>query len=291
MSGNHSLPKQNALRGIFLLSLAMLLIPVVDTIAKYLSAELSPLYLSWARYFAASLFIVPIAMRKFGRNIFPRRNIKSHFTRTFFIISAMLCFFISISTTPLATTVAVTMIAPIVATVFAVIVLKEKLTWVKTIALILGLSGALIIINPRVEMENGVIFAALAGLFYGLYMVTTRMTAQASDPIKTLCFQCVVGMVFLIPFAVLNWSMPTTDQLLLLLFMGIVSITAHGMTILAFQYAQASVLSPFIYLEIVSAAILGYFVFADVPGIAFWIGTTIIVIAGLLISFTREKST
>jgi drug/metabolite transporter (DMT)-like permease len=63
------------------------------------------------------------------------------------------------------------------------------------------------------------------------------------------------------------------------------------MTILAFQYAQASVLSPFIYLEIVSAAILGYFVFADVPGIAFWIGTTIIVIAGLLISFTREKST
>lgn len=289
MSDHHASPNQNLLRGICFLSLAMLLIPVVDTIAKYLSAELSPLYLAWARYFSASLFILPIAMVKFGWKVFPSRNIKSHFTRTIFIISAMLCFFISIATTPLATTVAVTMIAPIVATVFGVAVLKEKFTWAKVVALVLGLLGALIIINPSVEIESGVAFAALAGLFYGLYMVATRMTAQESDPIKTLCFQCVVGMVFLIPFAAFNWSIPTTNELLFLLFMGIVSITAHGMTILAFQSAQASTLSPFIYLEIVSAAILGYFVFADVPGITFWIGTTIIVAAGLLISLSKAE--
>lgn len=290
MLHQHSQLDQNRLRGIALFSISMLLIPIVDTIAKYLSTDLSPLYISWARYFFASLFILPIAVSKFGWSVFPKRNIKSHMMRTFFIVSAMLCYFVSLATTPLATATAVTMIAPIVATTFAVFVLKERLTWTKVIALILGVFGALIIINPSFDMEIGIIFAAFAGLFYGLYMVATRMTVQQSDPVKTLCFQCVVGMIFLIPFAVLNWSIPTTDELLLIALMGAFSIIAHGLTIAAFQHAQASTLSPIIYVEVVSAVILGYVVFSDVPGITFWIGTTVIVAAGLLISFSREKS-
>lgn len=290
MHNLHSQFDQNRLRGIVLFSLSMLLIPAVDTIAKYLSTELSPLYIAWARYFSASIFILPIAISKFGGNVFPKRNLKSHLMRTIFIISAMLCYFISLATTPLATATAVTMIAPIIATVFALIILKERLTWMKVIALVLGVIGALIIINPSFDMEIGILFAAFAGLFYGLYMVATRMTVQQSNPIKTLCFQNVVGMVFLIPFAVLNWSIPTTNELLLIVFMGIFSIVAHGLTILAFQHAQASTLSPIIYLEVISAVIFGYVVFSDVPGVTFWIGTTIIIAGGLLISFSHEKS-
>lgn len=290
MSNHHSQPSQIRLRGILLFSLAMLLVPALDTIAKYLSAELSPLYISWARYFFASIFILPFAMSKFGLNVFPKRNIKSHMMRTFFIVSAMLCYFTSLATTPLATATAVTMIAPIIATIVAVIVLKEALNRIKVIALILGGVGALIIIRPSFDLEIGMIFAIFTGLFYGLYMVTTRMTVHQSDPIKTLCFQCVVGMFFLIPFAVLNWSVPTTNELLLLALMGVFSIIAHGLTILAFQHAEASTLSPFIYLEVVSAATFGYVVFSDVPGITFWIGTVVIVAGGLLISLSKEKS-
>jgi drug/metabolite transporter (DMT)-like permease len=283
--------QQNLILGAAFLAVAMLTIPGLDAIAKYLSVELSPLYISWARYTAASIIILPIAMIKFGVKdlaFVPKRNIKSHFIRTFFIVSAMACYFIALATTPIATATAITMIAPIVATVAAVFLLGEKLTKLKIIALVFGFVGAMIIIQPSSDMESGVIFAAMTGFFYGGYIVTTRQMAQARNPLRTLTFQCVMGAMFLTPFALIYWELPTQSQLLFIFAMGLISVFCHGLTLLAFQYAQASALSPLVYLEIVSAAIFGYLVFADVPTITFWIGTGFIVFAGIVVSMSRE---
>lgn len=284
LARNHS-----TLLGIALFSMAMLFIPVLDSLAKYLTTDLSPLYIAWTRYLSASIFILPIAFFKFGRHVFPKRNIKSHFTRTFLIISAMLCYFIALSTTPLATATAVTMTAPIIATIAAVFILKERLTVVKVFALLLGFGGAMIITQPSMDMEIGLLFAFATGLLYGLYMVATRMTSRESDPVKTLCFQCVVGMLFLLPLALPYMEIPTMRELMFFAAMGFVSVVAHGFTIAAFQYAQASTLSPFIYLEIVSAVILGFVIFGDVPTLTYWIGAAVIVVAGLLISFSHKR--
>lgn len=290
MSNEFSPKNENVLLGAVLFSSAMLLIPLLDSIAKHLSQEMSPLYVSWARYLAAALMIVPFGIRKFGKGIFPKRNLKSHFMRTFFIVTAMLFFFVSLSTTPLATASAVTMIAPIIATVAAVYLLGESFTWPKLMALVMGFIGALIIINPTVEIQIGTIFAALTGIFYGLYIVTTRMTAKQSDPLKTLTFQCVVGALFLTPLALYAWDIPTKTEFLLILAMGVVSLAAHGLTLLAFQYAQTSTLSPLVYLEVVSAVFLGYVIFSDIPTLGFWIGAAFIILGGLSATMGRAKS-
>ncbi len=291
MMSDQFIPKNdNILLGAALFSSAMLLIPGLDAIAKYLAQDMSPLYVSWARYLAAAIMIIPFSFRKFGTGIFPKRNLKSHFMRTFFIIVAMLFFFISLSTTPLATASAVTMIAPIVATMAAVYLLGERFTWPKLAALVMGFIGAMIIINPTVEIQIGTIFAALTGIFYGMYIVTTRMTAKQSDPLKTLTFQCVVGALMLTPLALYAWDTPTQTEFLLILAMGVVSLTAHGLTLLAFQYAQTSTLSPLVYLEVVSAVFLGYVIFADIPTLGFWIGAAFIIIGGLSATMGRAKS-
>ena len=67
MMSDQFIPKNdNILLGAALFSSAMLLIPGLDAIAKYLAQDMSPLYVSWARYFAAAIMIVPFGIRKFG---------------------------------------------------------------------------------------------------------------------------------------------------------------------------------------------------------------------------------
>ena len=71
--------------------------------------------------------------------------------------------------------------------------------------------------------------------------------------------------------------------------MGLLSALAHLLVISAFRYAEASVLSPLAYFELVTATVIGFVVFSEFPGISSWLGTALIVLGGLLISLGRDQ--
>ena len=115
--------------GILLMMAAMLSIPVVDGIAKYLSAAYSPLFLGWARYAVAGLIVLPIAALRNGRNIFPAERRGSHLLRTLFLVVSMTLYFLALARIPLATAISAFFIGPIVAVVLSIFVLKERMTF------------------------------------------------------------------------------------------------------------------------------------------------------------------
>ncbi|MBT3700373.1 MAG: EamA family transporter [Alphaproteobacteria bacterium] len=271
------------LMGIVLMTLAMLLIPTVDGLAKYLSGQHSPLYIGWARYAVASMVVLPFAVFSHGKRIFPQNNLGPHILRTIFLMSAMTLFFLAIARTPLATAISAYFVAPIIAALLAVIFLKERLTTIKTVAVVLGFSGALIILRPGMDMDIGVLLAMGAGAFFAFYVITTRQASRQSDPIRTLVFQCVVGTLILTPQAIWAWSLPAVQDLHLFLTMGCLSALSHILSITAFRYAEASTLAPLVYLELVSASIIGYIFFDDLPDVGIWIGAAVIVASGLLL--------
>lgn len=269
--------------GILLMSAAMLSIPLVDGIAKYLTAAHSPLFVGWARYAVAGLIVLPIAVFRNGRHIFPVERRASHLLRTFFLVLSMTLYFLALARIPLATAISAFFIGPIVAVVLSIVILKESLTWPKVASLTLGFIGALVILRPGAELNPGILLAFGAGLCFGLYLIATRWASQSSDPIKTLAFQCVIGTLLLTPQAALTWTTPQWSEFGFFLCLGLFSAFSHMMSIAAFRFAEASLLAPLVYLELIGAALIGYYAFNEIPDAYTIIGAGFIIAAGLIL--------
>ena len=84
------------------------------------------------------------------------------------------------------------------------------------------------------------------------------------------------------------WQTPTNTDLMLMLAMGLLAALGHYMIIKSFEYAEASVLAPYGYSEIIMASLIGYFVFGNFPDLYSWIGISIIIFSGIYISI-RER--
>lgn len=268
--------------GIALMVTAMLIVPFVDGIAKALSNTHSPLFIAWARYAVASAIVLPVATALHGRNFLPSKRRVSHMLRTVYLITAMTLYFFSIATVPLATAVSAYFIGPIVAVALAIVLLGERITTTKIASVGLGFTGSILVVRPGPGIEPGILLALGAGISFAFYLIATRKASEASDPVKTLAFQCLIGTLLLTPQALFAWSPGWTD---LWLFAGLGSLSAisHFLSITAFRFAEASALAPLVYVELIGAALIGYLLFGDMPDVATVAGASMIAVAGLLL--------
>lgn len=285
------MPLTQQTKGVILMTLTMLAIPLVDGLGKHLSASYSPLFIGWARYAAASLMVMPLAMAMRGTRVFPAERRLSHLLRTAFLVAAMTLYFLAIARIPLVTAISISFVAPIITIVLSVIVLKERMTKRKSLSLGLGLAGSLVVVPPGASTDPGTLLALASGICFALYLIATRHAAQRSDPVKTLTFQCVVGALLLTPQGILAWSAPAWNDLLLLFAMGLISTLCHMMGIAAFRLADASTLAPLTYVELIGAAIVGYLWFNEIPGAQTLTGATLIMAAGLILIERRQPRT
>lgn len=275
--------------GIVLMAVAMLIVPAADAIAKYLSGTHSPIFLTWARYVAALGFILPVAMIQRGQAPSPARawsgrHWLSQILRAGFLVAAMALYFAAIARIPLADALGAYFIAPIAATLLAAIILHERLDRRKLLAVVLGFVGAILVVRPGGETSTDTLIALASGGCMAGYLVMTRLTAQDRPPVATLTIQLTLGVLMLTPVALLQWTTPTRDGLLLILLMGLVSTLGHLMTISAFRLASVATLSPLVYLELIGATALGFALFGDLPSPMTWAGIAVIVAAGLIVA-------
>jgi drug/metabolite transporter (DMT)-like permease len=270
-----------ATQGVLLMTLAMLSIPLVDGVAKHLSAAYSPLFIGWARYAVASVIVVPISAALHGRFAFPTERVSSHILRTLFLVAAMTLYFLAIARIPLATAASAFFVGPIVAVVLSVVMLGELMTISKAIALALGAAGSVVILRPGGSTDHRILLAFASGVLFAFYLIATRHAAQASAPLPTLAFQCVVGALLLTPQAVATWHLPAATDLWLFAGLGAFSAISHILSIAAFRFSDASTLAPLVYIELIGAALIGYFAFGEVPGTSTVIGAMLIAAAGL----------
>jgi len=269
--------------------LAWAILPFMDTIAKYLSSELSFFQITWARYFFTVFFTLPFMFFFFRKNLTWSTQLRLQIFRGLTLFFANIFFFYSISVISMAKALTLAFVAPLITTALSPIFLGEKVGIRRWSAVIIGFVGSLIVIRPGFIEFNLASLAALGtGFFYGIYLVITRKLHTSDSPLLTLLLTGVVGAViatFLVPIV---WVAPRFDQWLLLALMGIFACFGHLFLILSLKYADASKLAPFSYFEIVTNVILGYYFFGDFPHFWTWSGLAIIICSGVYISF-REK--
>jgi len=277
-------------KAIFYNLLAWAILPFMDTIAKYLSSELSFFQITWARYFFTVLFTLPFMFFFFRKNLTWSTQPKLQIFRGLTLLCANILFFYSISIISMAKALTLAFVAPLITTALSPIFLGEKVGVRRWSAVIIGFVGSLIVIQPGfIEFNLASISALGTGFFYGIYLVITRKLHSSDSPLLTLLLTGVVGAVLASFFVPVVWINPTFNQWSLLALMGIFACLGHLFLILSLKYADASKLAPFGYFEIVTNVILGYYFFGDFPHYWTWVGLAIIICSGIYISL-RERS-
>ena len=267
---------------------AWAVLPFMDTIAKYLSSELSFFQITWARYFFTVFFTLPFMFFFFRKNLTWSENPKLQILRGLTLLIANICFFYSISIISMAKALTLAFVAPLITTALSPILLGEKVGARRWTAVLIGFVGSLVVIRPGFLEFNLATIAALGtGCFYGIYLVITRKLHSTDSPLLTLLITGVVGAViasFIVPFV---WINPTPVQWSLLALMGIFACLGHILLIYSLKYEDASKLAPFGYFEIIPNIIIGYFFFNHFPNHLHFLGLFIIISSGIYI-FRRE---
>jgi len=286
----------NSGKAVLLMATAVLMLPVMDAVAKLVSATIPSTQVAWTRFaFQIVLmapFVVPVLLKK------GNKNIASQALLGILLSITMVLIFAAIKFMPITDAIAIFFVEPLLVIIFSVIFLGEKIGWRRILAVMMGFLGALIIIRPSYSSFGLTAILPLGAAFsFAVYIVLTRNLAQIHKPAILQFNSGISGFIFLslalllgyiLGVEDLNPAIPTVREWLLLGMAGIITTIGHFMIILAFRYAEASILAPFQYLEIVSATIYGLWLFNDFPDYITWVGILIIVGSGLYI-FHRER--
>jgi len=143
----------------------------------------------------------------------------------------------------------------------------------------------LVVLQPTTDAFNAtILFAILAGASYAFYIMTTRKVSNVVSPLVTLLYTAIVGMIVMSFVVPAFWLEPTPQGWLIMAVMGACAAIGHFLIILACEFASASLVAPFNYVEIVGATLFSFFVFGYFPNLMVWIGIAIICASGVYIS-------
>ncbi len=283
----------NATRGIVIFVAAWFIIPVMDGGAKFLSEAGYPvLLIVWGRFFFNLVLMAPVAVAT-RRNLFTLPpDLLLQIIRAIALIAATILFFQGLQTLPLADALATYFVYPLFITAFAPILLGEIPGLRRWMAVGVGFAGSLLIIQPgNGAINEGTPYVLVAAVCFAFYNLLTRKLSGRSDAWQTLAFQMLVGTLVMSPVVVFVWQPLNMQAIAVLSMMAVASAVGHYMIIRAYDYAPASVLAPFSYFEIVSATLIGFFIFGDFPVMTTWAGVVVIVSSGIYISIRERRRT
>ena len=290
MSSGEGHLKQNTTSGILLILVAMTLVPMMDGIAKLLSARYPVMEIVWARYFFHLLILLPVVVSRYNRaDLLPKRPLLQIVRGGFLLVSTIL-FFAAIAVMPIADALALVFVSPLLVTALSPFLLGETVGPRRWAAVITGFIGALIIIRPGVgEVDAGTLLALSAGCVYAFYLIATRKLSGTAPPLITLTYTALLGAVAMSVVVPFVWVRPPLEDLAMMMGMGGIAALGHYFLIKAVELAPVSLLAPFGYSEIVMATLIGYVLFGDFPDKWTWTGVAVIVVSGIYISLRERR--
>ncbi len=269
--------------GVLLLILAMLLTPAVDGVAKTLAADHTPMMIAFIRYLCAGLVALAVAGSTGRRIVVPRGDRTGQLLRTALIMGAMTALIAALGMVPMAKAVGGFLIAPIVSGLLGMVIWREPPTVPRLAGSAVSFLGAALLMRPEAGLDPGSLFALLGGAFLGAYLAATRGARARTDALSTLAVQSLLGAALLAPFALAGGLPAVTPGLLAsALALGGISAICHFLTVAAYQRADATLLAPFLYFNLITALAVGFFWFGETPGLASLAGLAAIAGGGLL---------
>lgn len=284
--------------GIAWMIAATLLWSMMDTLNKYLSHQLPPAQVALMRFVMHTalifIFCAPILPR-----LLKTSSLRAQLIRGGFLAVGTYLIVVSFQRMPMLFVTSVSMLTPVLVTAISVPLLRERVGWRRWAGVLAGFVGALIVVGPAsVEVSLLVLFPLGQALVNALYQISTRGLGSRDSPYTTITYTGITGTVIalaLIPLVLAGvvpkeevWVDPDLIQWGLLTLVGLLGVVSHFCMILAFTAAPASVAAPFAYAGLIWSALVGLFVFDEIPTHATIVGAIVIACSGLHI-LRRER--
>jgi len=279
------------LRGILCMLVASSLFPVMNGLVQILSARYSTEQLVWARTASHLVFILALFAPTYGTALVRTSAPKLQIVRSGVHLISMICFFTGVKYLPLAKASSISFLAPFFVALLAWPILGERMTAGRMGAVLVAMLGALIVIRPGTEVFHWASVFLLGSAFcYGLYQILTRRLARYDSAETSAVYSALVGTVVMSIAAPFVWvPVAGWTDAALLFSLGIIGGLGHYFIARAMTYAQASVIAPFGYWQLVGAVIVGYLISGYLPDTFTWLGAGIIVCAGVYIALSETR--
>lgn len=285
-------PRTDLLLGTGLMLAAMVLLPVMDGLAKGLSERYPVPVIVWARYLFHLLCMLPILLLRFGVRALVPNQVGLQLVRGGLLLGGTSLFFFALSLLPQSTALALFFVSPLVVTVLAPVLLGERVGGWRVMAVLVGFAGILLILRPWTAGMAG-LGAALAlgaGVVHGFYMLFTRRLAGSAPPLVTLGYTAVVGAVVMSALVPFVWAPVAAGDFMIMVLLGVLAAGGHFLLIKAFDHAPATWLAPLGYFEMITAVLYGFVAYGYLPDPITWAGMAVVVGAGVAISLKEQRA-
>lgn len=261
---------------------AMFLFSAGDTLAKFLTGSFHPVQIIWFRQLGL-LFGLVILLFLRGPSILRTKQPKLQITRGVLVVFSSLLFVYAVRYVPLVDAVAASFVAPFFLTIAGAVILKEKVGVRRWSAVVVGFLGALVVIRPGMGVVHpAAMLVVVAASLYASRQVIGRVLADTDKTDTTIAYTAITSSLVISLALPFFWAMPTAFiQWILLFSMALTAAIAEVMVIKALEAAEAAVVAPIHYTLIIWGTVYGYFVFNQLPDMWTWLGSAIIVAAGL----------
>ena len=241
------------------------------------------------RFFLGLVIILPYIIKKKDA-VLKTTHLKQHFLRAILGLPAMLIYFSALVLLPIEKLTAISFVVPLIVTILAVFFLGEKIYIYRTLALLLGFSGMLVIIRPGfVDISIGVYMVLFSALLWSINIIITKKISKDDSAITILAYQSIFMSLLSFFIVLFFWEMPSLKTFIYLILAAMCGTVLHLTLNHAFKLVDVSMTQPYSFLNLVFASIIGYFVFDEIPDLYTWIGALIIFTGVLIISYREMK--
>lgn len=276
-------------RSVVTYMVATLFFVSLDSLAKHMMA-MHPLgMVIWGRY-AASIIIIALALPFAGiTRTVSTNHLGAHFLRGACLVGATAFMFLAVKSLPVALSYAISYVSPLIVLAIAAATLKERITRLQAIGAVVSFTGVLMIIRPgTAQWQWEMLFPLGSAVCYASYQVLTRAVGRHDSPLTSLLYVTLSGAI--LASLTLPWSYTpaSLSTWALIGALGLLGTIGHFLLISAYKGAPASILAPFIYVQIIWAALIDTFIFntSITPVIA--MGALVVIGGGLLILISLQ---
>ena len=284
--------------GLFLMVLSVLISPIIDIFAKLAVTAVPATEITFVRLLFQMTVLGPICLYRGTLLDVTWRKMGLHAARGLLMAITMISFVTPLAVMEVADAIAIFFVEPIILTILGSIFLKETIGWRRYTACGVGFFGSLLVIQPSLQEVGWIaLLPVVAAFSLALFFLLTRLVAQKEDPWSMQFYAgfwgaLIAGALLVIGSRAgagfLTPVMPDAQHMLYIAGAAVAATIAGVLGVYAYRSAPASTLAPLQYLEIVSATILGWFVFGDLPDALKWLGISIIIGSGLYVIW-RER--
>jgi drug/metabolite transporter (DMT)-like permease len=294
--------KSRPLLGVVLIICTTICFATMDNAVRYTGRIMPVLIIIWLRYMTQTVVMAGWLLHEMtnhGRKAaFRTAHPKFQSVRGALLLASSAFGFYAVQQMPVAEFTAINMLTPVLVTLLAAWLLRERVSRLRWLLVLGAFAGALIVMRPGSGLFGWAVLLPLGGaITYASFQVLTSKLAALENPTTTHFYTGLVGTLLLAP-VVLASPIDIDAQLLaasastwaLLVLIGLLGTVGHLLLILALGCAPASRLVPFLYVQLGGAALVGWLLFGDLPDFWGWIGMGVIALCGATTAWLNVRA-